>query len=123
MDIVSDPAFWASTGLVAASRLAVLATALWIARLAMRGWTPQRAGKPRVVRVPEPPRRPAPAPATMKRAPELPLTAPRYVDLSAARAKRHATTATGAEDTARREQLQNRLMEYLDQRATERTQS
>jgi len=123
MDIVSDPTFWASTGLVAASRLAVLATALWIARLAVRGWAPQRAGKPKAVRVPAPQRRSAPAPAPMKRAPEPPAMAPRYVDLSTARVKQSDTTATRAEDAARREHLQNRLMEYLDQRATERTQS
>jgi len=121
MDIVSDPAFWANTGLVAASRLAVLATALWIARLAVRGWTPQRATKPKTMHVPETPRRAVPAPATMKRAPEQPATEPRYVDLSTTRAKRPVASAT--ENTVRREQLQNRLMEYLDQRASERTHS
>lgn len=117
MDIVSDPTFWATTGLVAASRLAVLATALWIARLVLRGWTPRPAGKPKTVHRPEPVRRPAPA--TMTRPPEHP--APRFVDLSAARSTPPAAPASRPEDASRREYLQNRLMEYLDQRATERT--
>ena len=117
MDIVSDPTFWATTGLVAASRLAVLATALWIARLVLRGWTPRPAGKPKTVHLPEPARRPAPV--TMTRPAERPE--PRFVDLNTARSKRPVAPAARPEDTSRREYLQNRLMEYLDQRATERT--
>lgn len=118
MDIVSDPTFWASTGLVAASRLAVLATALWIARLAVLGWTPRRASKPAVRRPAPQPRRPAPVP--MKRAPERPEPAPRYVDLRPERPSPPAPAVMRAEDTARREHLRNRLMEYIDQRASER---
>lgn len=118
MEIVSDPTFWATTGLIAASRLAVLATALWIARLVLRSWTPHPAGPPKAVRAAAPRR---PAGTTMTRPPEQPE--PRYVDLSAARAKQPASATARPEDASRREYLQNRLMEYLDQRATERTQS
>ncbi len=123
MDIVSDPTFWANTGLVAASRLAVLATALWIARLAVHGWTPRRGSKPQAVRSPEPKRSHAANPVPMKRAPERPVAQPRYIDLNAPRPKRPVTEATRTEDAKRREHLQNRLMEYIDQRASERTHS
>jgi len=115
MDIVSDPAFWGDTGLVVASRLAVLATALWIARLAVRGWTP------RSVRRPEPQRRPAAAPARSASGPAVP--APRYVDLRSSRPSAATAIVPRADGQTQGDHLRNRLMEYLDQRATERTPS
>ena len=121
MEIVSDPTFWADTGLVAASRLAVLAAALWVARLAVRGWMPRPAVAREAPRAPE--LQPRTVPAPMTRAPERSAPAPRYVDLRSSKPGQPAPVATRAEDAARREHLQNRLMEYLDQRVTERTHS
>ena len=115
MDILSDPAFWGDTGLVVASRLAVLATALWIARLAVRGWTP------RPTRRSEPQRTSADAAAAPSRIPAP--SVPRYVDLRASRSSAAASVAPRADAPAQDGQLRNRLMEYLGQRATERTPS
>jgi hypothetical protein len=119
MDIVSDPAFWGDIGLVAASRLAVLATALWIVRLAVRGWTP-RPAPTREARSQPPPRA---ASAPLRRPPERAASAPRYVDLRPSRPSAPASVSIRGETETRRDHLRNRLMEYLDQRATERTQS
>jgi hypothetical protein len=115
MDIVTDPAFWGEVSLTAASRLAVLAAVLWIARLALRHAIPMAAPRTKAAMA-------APTRNRLEtRRTQSPEPRARFLNLRNGQEAGRPKAAADSEARNRDNPLRNRLMEYLEPRATERT--
>jgi hypothetical protein len=116
MDIVTDPTFWGETGLTVASRLAVLAAMLWIARLAVR-YAPSRPSSPRRTATP------APSVKTTAEITPSPAQAPaRFIDLRRSSETPKPERVPERPPAPAGHPLRNRLMAYLEHETTERRQ-
>jgi hypothetical protein len=103
MDVLTDMRFWGEVGLAAASRLALLAAVIWVARLVMA---------PRAARLSAPARERAISPARpVVAAAVQTVSAARYVDLKSRPRPAPAPSNAAAAPSALRE----RLSEYLKQ--------
>lgn len=114
MDIVTDPTFWGETGLVAASRLAVLAAVLWAARLTVRSTSRRRA--PAAAAKPE---RDSQVSASGGRG----ASRARFVDLRSSQKPVRTRAESHENAVSLGDPLRNRLREYLQEEATERMRS
>ncbi|GAB4317123.1 MAG: hypothetical protein Kow0074_05530 [Candidatus Zixiibacteriota bacterium] len=115
MDVFSDPTFWGEAMITGASRLALLAAVVWVARLAVRT-QPQSGPSPRFQAT-----QPMSAPqATMTVVAGNDSTPFRYIDLR--RGPERSATANSPEPTSV-DPLRQRLLDYLEQRQTERMPS
>lgn len=112
MDILTDPKFWGDAMLTAAARLAVLAAVVWVARLAIR--VPQTAGGPRAA-TRKRSRTAARESAAGTTADGVPF---RYIDLKRAPERKQDSVPAAAQPV---DPVRRRLLNYLEQRETERT--
>jgi hypothetical protein len=111
MDIVTDPTFWGETGLVVASRLAVLAAVLWAARFAVRS-TSRRRTPAAAVESERSPQVSAPSGRAVPSA--------RFVDLRSTQKTVRTRAASHENAVPQGDPLRNRLRDYLQEEATER---
>lgn len=115
MDVFNDPTFWGEVMITTAARLALLAAVIWVARLAVRT-SSSRRHVPRLQAAASPPVPRASTPAAAGDA-----SAPfRYIDLR--RGPERAETVEQPDSTTS-DPLRQRLLDYLEQRETERTPS
>ncbi|MBD3297682.1 MAG: hypothetical protein GF341_03425 [candidate division Zixibacteria bacterium] len=115
MDVFNDPTFWGEVMITTASRLALLAAVIWVARLAVRTPSQRRPA----ARLQAAASTPVPR-ATMTAAAGDASTPFRYIDLR--RGPERAETVDRPESTTS-DPLRQRLLDYLEQRETERTPS
>ncbi|MEW5701255.1 MAG: hypothetical protein AB1792_03400 [Candidatus Zixiibacteriota bacterium] len=119
MDIMTDPLFWGEVGLAVASKLALLAAVLWVARMAISAHTPTpmtdltgRTAHARRLAVREGVAATTqPAVAAQESTGRAPLG---YINLR--RAPERLGRATPPPD-----QLRQRLLEFVERRSAERT--
>ncbi len=115
MDVFNDPTFWGEVMVTAASRLALLAAVVWVARLAIRTPSQRRPAARLQAAASTPASR-----ATMTIAAGDASTPFRYIDLR--RGPERAETVDQPEP-ASSDPLRQRLLDYLERRETERTPS
>jgi hypothetical protein len=108
-DILTNPVFWGEVGLAAASKLALLAAVLWVARLTAPELGGRRAETPMAFAGVERSDRRRSAEATAGR----PGMSPEPVYLNLRGQPEHR-------ETTQRDLLQERLLAYIDARGTER---
>lgn len=115
MDVFNDPTFWGEAMITAASRLALLAAVVWVARLAVRTQTQSQSSHRPIAGAGIPVTQ-----ATMTVATGDDSSPFRYIDL---RRGPERAAVVNTPEPAPVDPLRQRLLDYLEQRQTERMPS